>query len=80
MKKTFVVLCDVMAVAAIIAVVFLVWWAASAALGWEAAGTMRSICIGSAVVSVIAAVASFIVWRNGGAPGGDDPQGKEGDK
>lgn len=28
----------------------------------------------------IAAVASFIVWRNGGAPGGDDPQGKEGDK
>ena len=80
MKKLFVVLCDVMAVAAIIAAVFLVWWAVSAALGWEAAGTMRSICTGSAVVSVIATVASFIVWRNGGAPGGDDPQGKEGDK
>ena len=80
MKKLFVVLCDVMAVAAIIAVVFLVWWAVSAALGWEAARTMRSICIGSAVVSVIATIASFIVWRNGGAPGGDDPPGKEGDK
>ncbi len=70
MKKLFIILCDIMAVAAIIATVFLVWWAVAAALGWEAAGTMRSICAGSAVVSVIAAVASFIVWRNGGAPGG----------
>ncbi len=73
MKKLFIVLCDIMAVAAVVAVVGLAMWIITALIGAPATGTAKTVCIVAAIVAVVATVASFIVWKRGGAPGGDDP-------
>lgn len=79
MKKLFIVLCDIMAVAAVVAVVSLAAWIFTAPFGSPAAGTAKTVCIVAAIVAVVAVVASFIVWKHGGDPGGDDPpeEGRE---
>lgn len=80
MKKLFIVLCDIMAVVSALTVGTLVMWGIAAALGWSNAGDMLAFCAGLAIVDVVTIVAVFIVWKNGGAPGGDDPPTEEGIK
>lgn len=79
MKKLFVVLCDIVFVAAAIAAGILIAWIAMEALGRPISRAVKAACAVSAGVAAIAFAASFIVWSIGGAPGGDDPpeEGKE---
>lgn len=66
MKKLFIVSCDIMAVAVVVAVVSLAVWICMALFGSHAAGAAKTVCITAAIVATVAAVASFITWKNGG--------------
>lgn len=78
MKTLFVILSDSMFFSYACTGIGLIVWIIMAALGSSNSGHALAFCIGLAIGDVILTVAAFIVWRNGGAPGGDDPPGKEG--
>ena len=63
MKKLFIVSSDIMVVAAVVAVVSLAVWICMALFGSPTAGAAKTVCIMAAIVAV---VASFITWKNGG--------------
>ncbi len=76
MKKLFVVLCDVLAIAAAVALIALVVWGLGALFSWAAADTAKSVFIVAAIIVVIDAALSYIVWDNGGEPDGTE-EGRE---
>lgn len=78
MKTLFAILSDSMFFSYACTGIGLIVWIIMAALGSSNSGHALAFCIGLAIGDVILTVAAFIVWRNGGAPGGDDPPGKEG--
>lgn len=80
MKKLFIVLCDIMFIAASLAVGIFLAWIVMTVLGRPVSGALKAVCAVAAIVAVIATAASFIVWKHGGAPGGDDPPTEEGIK
>lgn len=66
MKKLFIVLCDIMALAVVVVVAALVVWAISALGGWPAAGPAKTVAVVAAIVAVVSCAASYAAWRNGG--------------
>ena len=80
MKTLFIILCDIMAAAAVVAAGALAVWVFAAMFRSPIAWPAAAVCIAAGIVAVIATVAAFIVWKNGGAPGSDDPPTEEGDE
>lgn len=70
MKTLFVILSDAMFFTYTLTGIGLIVWIIMAALGSPNSGHALALCIGLAIGDIILTVASFIVWRNGGAPGG----------
>lgn len=62
MKRLFIILCDILAISAVVAMVALVVWGVSAFFRLAAAGTAKTVFIVAAVVVVIDTVLSYIIW------------------
>lgn len=62
----FIVLCDILAISAVVASAALVVWGLGALFGWAAADTAEFVFTVAAIIAVVAAILSYIVWDNGG--------------